>query len=162
MDSLHAIGFYVSSGVLLLGGLGVALLPGRELRGLALAVTGVGLAGAYFVLSAGTAGIVALIAYAGCAAMVAVPGYRLADVVVTSAWRQVGAVAAALLLAAVAYSAFRADFVQAKFHGGLFDARAVAQLLLAHDVLATEAIAALGVVALAGAAAAWRLRDRAR
>src|SRR5207249_2104777 len=31
MDSLHAIGFYVSSGVLLLGGLGVALMRGREL-----------------------------------------------------------------------------------------------------------------------------------
>src|SRR5205823_2237980 len=53
MDSLHAIGFYVSSGVLILGGLGVALLPGRDLRGVALAVTGAGLAGAYVSLSAG-------------------------------------------------------------------------------------------------------------
>ena len=38
MDSLHAIGFYVSSGVSLAGGLGVALLPLRDQRGAAMAV----------------------------------------------------------------------------------------------------------------------------
>ena len=162
MDSLHAIGFYASSGVLLLGGLGVALLPGRELRGIALAITGAGLAGLYLSLSSGTAAIIALVAYAGCGVMVAGPGYRAVEVVVTQLWRQVGAVGAALLLVVLMYSAFRSDFVKAPFHGGLFDARAVAQLLLAHDVLATEAIATLGVAAIAGAAVAWRFRDRAR
>ena len=162
MDSLHAIGFYVSSGVLLLGGLGVALVPGRELRGIAVAVTGLGLAGAYLSLSSGTAAIVALVAYAGCAVMVAGPGYRAVDILATSLWRQVGAVAAALLLVVLGYSAFRADFVTAPFHGGAFDAREVARLLLAHDVFATGAIATLGLAAVAGAAAAWRFRDRVR
>jgi hypothetical protein len=162
MDSLHAIGFYASSGVLLLGGLGVAVAPGRDLRGIAVAVCGFGLAGAYLSLSSGMAAIVALVAYAGCALMVAWPRYRLVDVVVSPLWRQVGAVGAALLLAALAYSAFRGDYVHAAFRGGSFDARSVAQLLLGHDVLATEAIAALGLAALAGAAAAWRVRERAR
>jgi NADH:ubiquinone oxidoreductase subunit 6 (subunit J) len=162
MDSLHAIGLYVSSGVLLLGGLGVALLPGRDLRGLALAASGLGLAGAYLSLSAGFAAVVALICYAGCAVMVAVPGYRSIEGVVTPLWRQLGALGAAGLLAALGFSAFRGDFVSAKFTGGAFDAAAIGRLLLAHDVLATEAIAALGFVAVVGAAAAWRLRDRAR
>lgn len=162
MDSLHAIGFYASSGVLLLGGLGVALAPGREMRGTALAVAGVGLAGVYLSLSAGIAAVVALVAYLGAALMVAAPAYRSVEVLATPLWRQAGAVGAALLLAVLAYSAFRADFVQTTFRGGMFDARAVAQLLLAHDVLATEAVAALGLAALAGAGAAWRLRDRAR
>ena len=162
MDSLHAIGFYVSSGVLLLGGLGVAVAPGRDLRGIALAAAGLGLAGAYVALSAGTAAIVALVAYVGCALMVAWPRYRLAEVVVAPLWRQVGAIGAALLLAALAYSAFRGDFVHAAFRGGSFEARSVGQLLLGHDVLATEAIAALGLATLAGAAAAWRVRERAR
>src|SRR5260370_41886077 len=55
MDSLHAIGFYVSSGVALVGGLGVALLPSRGLRGAGIAVVGLGLAGIYLALSAGFA-----------------------------------------------------------------------------------------------------------
>ena len=46
MDSLHAIGFYVSSGVSLAGALGVALLPARSQRGLAMAAAGLGLAAA--------------------------------------------------------------------------------------------------------------------
>jgi hypothetical protein len=163
MDSLHAIGFYVSSGVLLLGGLAVALAPGRDQRGLGLAAMAIGLGGAYLSLSAGFAAAVALVCYAGCALMVAGgPGYRKVEAVVTPAWRQVGAVAAAALLAVLAFSAFRGDFVHASFSAGPFDARAVARLLLAHDALATEAVAALSLAALAGAAAAWRLRDRAR
>jgi len=162
MDSLHAIGFYVSSGVLLLGGLGVALLPGRDLRGIALAVSGAGLAGAYVSLSAGFAAIVALICYLGCAAMVAGPGYRVVEGVVGPVWRQVGAIGAAALLVVLGFAAFRGDFVHASFSAGPFDARAVARLLLAHDVLATEAVAALAIVAAAGAVGAWRIRDRAR
>src|SRR2546427_7031252 len=95
MDSLHAIGFYVSSGVLLIGGLGVALLPGRELRGAALAVVGVGLGGLYVSLAAGFAAVVALICYLACGALVAGPRYRSVEVVVGPLWRQVGALGAA-------------------------------------------------------------------
>jgi hypothetical protein len=162
MDSLHAIGFYVSSGVLLVGGLGVALLPGRDLRGISLAAVGVGLAGAYVSLTAGFAAAVALLCYAGCAVMVAGPGYRTVEAVVTPLWRQLGALGAAALLGVLAFSAYRSDFVQHRFSGGPFEARAIGRLLLAHDVLATEAVAALAFAAAAGATAVWRLRDRAR
>ena len=162
MDSLHAIGFYVSSGVLLLGGLGVALMRGRDLRGLAMAAAGAGLAGVYLSLSAAFAAIVALVCYLGCAVLVAGPGYRSVESVVSPMWRQIGAAAAAALLAVLAYVAFHGDFVTARYSAGPFDVGAVANLLLAHDTLATEAIAALALAAAAGAAAAWRMRDRAR
>src|SRR2546428_3922812 len=48
MDPLHAIGFYVSSGISLAGALGVALLPRRGQRGAALGVVGLGLAGVFW------------------------------------------------------------------------------------------------------------------
>src|SRR5438874_7393332 len=107
MDSLHAIGFYASSGVSLAGALGVALLPGRGLRGASMAVVGVGLAGIYLSLSAGFVAAVALVCYAGCAFLVASPLYRPLEGVVGPLWRQVGAIGAAALLAVLAYSAFR-------------------------------------------------------
>jgi NADH:ubiquinone oxidoreductase subunit 6 (subunit J) len=115
MDSLHAIGFYVSSGVSVAGGLGVALLPRRDMRGASLFVVAVGLAGIYLTLSAGFAAVVALICYAGAAVVLAGPRYRSIDVVVGPVWRQVGGVGAAALLALLAYSAFRGSFVHASF-----------------------------------------------
>ena len=161
MDSLHAIGFYVSSGVSLAAGLGVALLPSRGRRGVALAVLGVGLAGIYLTLSAGLAAIVALVCYLGCAAMFASPRYRRLETV-GGAWRQVGAVAAAALLAIVVYSAFRGDFVHASFYGGTFGVANLGRVFFAHDAVATEALAAIVFAALAGAAAVWRARERGR
>jgi NADH:ubiquinone oxidoreductase subunit 6 (subunit J) len=162
MDSLHAVGFYASSGISLAGGLGVALLPRRDQRGAAMGVAGVGLAGIYLSLSAGFAAVVALLCYAGCAALLAGPRYRSLDSVVRPLWRQLGAIGAAALLALLAYSAFRGDFDQATFFGGAFGTAAVGRLLFAHDALATEAVAALVLVALAGATAVWRARERAR
>jgi NADH:ubiquinone oxidoreductase subunit 6 (subunit J) len=162
MDSLHAIGFYVSSGVSLAGGLGVALLPSRGQRGLSLGVLGLGLAGIYLTLSAGLAAVVALACYLGCATMVASPQYRRLETVVGGAWRQVGAIAAGGLLAILAYSAFRGDFVHASFYGGTFGVANLGRVLFAHDALATEAVAAIVFAALAGGAAAWRARDRGR
>ncbi len=162
MDSLHAIGFYVSSGVLLAGGLGVVLLPLREWRGIAMAAAAVGLAGAYLSLSAGFAAIVALICYAACALVLGGPGHRVVQVTIGPLWRQLGAAGAAVLLVLLAYSAFKGAFVHATFYGGAFDTAAVGRLLFAHDAMAVEAVAALTVVAAAGGAAAWRLRERAR
>lgn len=162
MDSLHAIGFYVSSGVSLAGGLGVALLPGRDLRGLALGVLGVGLGGIYLTLSAGLAALVAAVCYLGCAALVASPQYRPVEGVVGSLWRQVGAIAAAILLAVLAYSAFRGDFVHASFYGGVFGVANLGRVFFAHDALATEAVALLVLAAFAGATAMWRVRERGR
>ncbi len=163
MDSLHAIGFYASSGVLFAGALGVALLPGRDWRGVALAVTGVGLAGVYLFLSAGFAAGVALVCYVACAVILAAPTYRPLDSAIHPLWRQLAGLGAAALLAVLAYSAFKGDFVHATFYGGVLNTAALGRLLFEHDALATDAIAGLALVTAAGAAAAaWRLRGRAR
>jgi NADH:ubiquinone oxidoreductase subunit 6 (subunit J) len=162
MDSLHAIGFYVSSGVSVIGALGVALMPARGLRGAAMAVAGVGIAGIYASLGAGFAALVALVCYLACAVLVAGQRYRSIEGVIGPFWRQLGAVAAGALLALLGYSAFRGDFAQAKAVSETFGASDVGRLLFAHDAFATEAIAALVLVSLAGAAAVWRARDRAR
>ena len=162
MDSLHALGFYASAAVSLGGGLLVAFLPTRALRGLAVGIAGLGIVGLYASLSADFAGLVALVSYAGCALLVAAPQYRVIDAAVGGAWRQVGAVAAAGLFAVLAYAAWRGDFVSATFRGGEIGSAAVGRLLFAHDALATEAVGALVLVALVGATAAWRVRDRSR
>jgi len=162
MDSLHAIGFYVSAAISVGGGLLVAFLPGRGARGLAVAVSGLGIAGLYASLSADFAGLVALVCYAGCALLVAAPRYRAVDSPVGFAWRQAGAVAAAGLFALPAYAAFRGDFVQATYRGGEIGSAAIGRVLFAHDALATAAVGALVFVALIGATAAWRVRERGR
>lgn len=162
MDSLQAIGFYVSSALSVTGALLVALLPGRGARGAALGLTGVGLAGIYLFLSAGFAAAVALVCYAGSAWLVAGPGRGGLEQAVRPAWRQLAAVAAAGLLASLAYAAFRGAFVHATFYGGWFGSAAIGRLLFAHDALATEAVAALAAVALVGASLAWRGRGPGR
>src|SRR5437763_16688624 len=118
MDSLHAIGFYVSSGVSLAGALGVALLPLRDQRGVALGVAGIGLAGLYLSLSAGFAALVALLCYAGGAWLLAGPRYRSIESVAGSVWRQAGALGAAGLLAILAYAALRGGVARPTVHGG--------------------------------------------
>ena len=163
MDSLHAIGFYVSAAISVGGGLLVAFLPGRGSRGVALAVAGVGIVGLYLSLSAGFAGAVALVCYAGCALLVAAPQYRVMDTVAAGAWRQVGAVAAGGLFAVLAYAAWRGNFFHPTLsYLGAINSASVGRLLFAHDALATEAVGALILVALAGATAVWRVRDRGR
>ena len=108
------------------------------------------------------AGLAGLVCYAGCALLIAGPRYRIVDSPVGFAGRQVGAVAAAGLLAVLSYAAFRGDFVEATYRGGEIGAAAVGRVLFAHDALATEAVGVLILSALVGAAAAWRVRDRGR
>lgn len=163
MDSLHTLGFYASSGISLAGGLGAALLPTRRQRGVSLGVVGVGLSGAYVALSAGFAAAIALICYVGAAWLIASRRYRSLEDTAHPTWRQVGAIGAAALLALLAFSAFRGDFVHTMlFYGGAFDVAAIGRLIFAHDAMAAEAVAALALVALAGASAAWRMRERGR
>jgi NADH:ubiquinone oxidoreductase subunit 6 (subunit J) len=162
MDSLHAIGFYVSAAISVGGGLLVAFLPGRGARGLAVAVSGLGIAGLYASLSADFAGLVALVCYAGCALLIAAPRYRVVDSPVGFAWRQAGAVAAAGLFAVLAYAAYRGDFVEATYRGGEIGSAAIGRVLFAHDALATAAVGALVFITLIGATAAWRVRERGR
>jgi NADH:ubiquinone oxidoreductase subunit 6 (subunit J) len=162
MDSLHTIGFFLSAALSVAGGLSVAFLSGRPRRGLALAVAAVGIAGLYLSLSAGFAALVALVCYGGCALLLAGPGYRVIEPAIGARWRQAGAIAAAALMAALAYAAYRGDFSRAAYFGGDFGSAALGRRLFAHDALATVAIAALVLVALVGATVAWRGRDRSR
>ena len=162
MDSLHAIGFYASAALSIGGGLLFAFLPGRTGRGAAMAVAGLGIAGAYASLSAGFASLVALVCYAGCAVILAGPRYRSVESAVGGLWRQLAALASAVLFAALAYAAIRGDFVKVPFRGGAFDSAAIGRLLVAHDALATDAVAALLLISLVGATLAWRSRNRER
>jgi hypothetical protein len=162
MDSLHAIGFYVSAALSVAGGLSVAFLSDRSRRGLSLAVAAIGVAGIYLSLSAGFAAIVALVCYGGCALLLAGSTYRSVELAIAAQWRQLGAVAAAALMAALAYAAYRGHFAHASFFGGPIGSAALGRRLFAHDALATEAVAALVLVALVGATVAWRARDRSR
>jgi NADH:ubiquinone oxidoreductase subunit 6 (subunit J) len=167
MDSLHAIGFYMSSGLSVAGGLAVAFLQGRGRRALALAVAGVGVAGIYTSLSAGFAGVAALVSFAGCALLLAGPSYRAIEPAVSGRWRQIGALAAAALFAALAWSAFRGTFAGPWtgyspwiLGGDGSGASQVGRLLFTHDALSADAVGALVLVALVGATAVWRGRER--
>jgi NADH:ubiquinone oxidoreductase subunit 6 (subunit J) len=163
MDSLHAIGFYVSAAISVGGGLAVAFLPGRGSRGISLAIAGAGIAGVYLFLYAGFAALVAVVCYAGCALLVAAPQYRVMETVVAGTWRQAGAVAAGGLFAVLAYAAWRGQFAHpTSFYLGGFNGASVGRLLFAHDAMTTVAVGALILVALVGATAAWRIRERGR
>src|SRR2546430_17504159 len=105
MDSLHAIGFYVSSGVSVAGALGVALLPRRDQRGVGMAVVGLGLAGLYVSLSAGFAAVPALVCYLGAAWLLAAPPYPSFERGTGAGLRQIGGGGAGRLLAALAVRA---------------------------------------------------------
>jgi hypothetical protein len=162
MDSPHEIGFFVSSAVALAGAVLVALLPGRDLRSLALLVSGAGVAGVEVSLSAGFAALVTLVSFAGSAALLARPDYRAFEWRDAALWRQLGAVGAALMLALLGYAAYRGAFAHVKFNGGDLGTAAVGRLLFAREALATEAVTAIVVVALVVMALLWRLRERER
>ena len=162
MDSLHSIGFYASSAVAVLGAVLVAVLPGRGTRALALFVVGVGVAGVDLSLSAGFAAGVVLLCFAACAALIARHDYRSFDFTTAFAWRQLGAIAAAVLVLGLAYAAYRGNFSHVSFNGGDLGTAAVGRLLFAHDAAATDAVGVLVLIALAGLTVAWRLRERER
>jgi NADH:ubiquinone oxidoreductase subunit 6 (subunit J) len=162
MDSLHAIGFFLSAALSVAGGLSVAFLSNRPRRGLALAVVAIGVAGMYLSLSAGFAAAVALVCYGGCALVLAGSAYRMVEPAVSMRWRQLGAIGAAGLIALLAYAAFRGNFAQHQYFGGPIGSAALGRQLFAHDAIATEAVAALALVALVGATLAWRARERSR
>src|SRR2546426_11985629 len=106
MDSLHAIGFYVSSGISLAGALGVALLPRRGQRGAALGMVGLGLAGLYASLSAGVAAPLALVCYLGAAWVIAGPPDRAIEGGARAARRPIAAVRAGGVRAVCPQSGF--------------------------------------------------------
>jgi hypothetical protein len=162
MDSPHAIGFYASSAVAVVGAVLVAILPGRGARALALLVAGLGVAGVEVSLSAGfTAGVVFL-TFAGSAALIARHDYRSFDFTTALPWRQLGAIAAAILLLALAYAAYRGNFSHVTFNGGALGTAAVGRLLFAHDAAPTAAVGVLILIALVTLTVLWRVRERER
>src|SRR3989442_7702366 len=156
MDSLHAIGFYVSAALAGTGGLFLAFTDSRQRRAVALGLVGLGVAGIDLALSAGFAALVVLICYAGCALLAMRPDHRFLEQAASGPWRQAGAVGAALLLAVLAYAAFRGNFAHATFNGGPFGSVAVGRLLFAHHSLAAGAGGGFVLAALVGAAGALR------
>src|SRR5260370_15154053 len=87
MDSLHAIGFYVSAALAGVGGLGLAFARHHERRGVALGLVGLGVAGSYASLSAGFAAVLALLCYAGRALLITRPHYRPGGQAGRTPWR---------------------------------------------------------------------------
>src|SRR2546427_4201454 len=120
MDSLHAIGFYVSAALAGAGGLFLAFTDSRQRRAVALGLVGLGVAGIDLALSAGFTALVVLICYAGCALLAMRPDHRFLEQAASGPWRQAGAGGAVPLLAGVAYAGFRGGFRPPAFNGGAF------------------------------------------
>src|SRR6266571_5005179 len=118
------------------------------------ASSAVALGGGLVVVFAGGRGLRAL--------LLARPDYRTVRGGAAQVWRQLAAVGVAILLAALAYAAFRGDFAHVTFNGGFFGSAAVGRLLFARDALAVEAVGALVLAALVGLTVAWRVHDRSR
>src|SRR5256885_12271812 len=95
MDSLHAIGFYVSAALAGAGGLFLAFTDSRQRRAVALGLVGLGVAGIDLALSAGFTALVVLICYAGCALLAMRPDHRFLEQAASGPWRQAGAGGAA-------------------------------------------------------------------
>src|SRR3989442_6530887 len=107
MDSLHAIGFYVSAALAGLGGILLAFLHGHARRGAALALTGLGVAGIYASLSAGFAAIAVLVCYAAAAFVLARPDHGTVEQVTGGLWRPVRDPGAGVLVGVPAFAAVR-------------------------------------------------------
>ena len=159
MDILHALLFYVSAVPTVGGALGVSLLVGRR-RALSLAVFGLGLAILYADLNAAFAGVVALVAYLGSAALLVGTYASVPDAEEKSPRlvAQIAAVLAAVVFAVLVYVAFRGTYFANPYSGGgLIGAAAVGRLLLGRDPLALEAAAAGLLLAVIGFGVAGRL-----
>src|SRR5256712_11855044 len=152
MDSLHAIGFYVSAALAGAGGLFLAFTDSRRRRAVALGLVGLGVAGIVLALSAGFTALVVLICYAGCALLAMRPDHRFLEQAASGPWRQAGAVGAALLLAVLAYAAFRGNFAHATFNGGPFGSVAGGRVVFAPGALGAAGGGGLGAGVPGGAA----------
>src|SRR2546426_2891058 len=150
MDSLHAIGFYVSAALAGAGGLFLAFPASGQRRAVALGLVGLGVAGIDLALSAGFTALVVLICYAGCALLAMRPDHRFLEQAASGPWRQAGAVGAALLLAGVAYAAFCGNFAPAAFNGGPFRSVAGGRGLFPPPGAGAAAGGGVGVVSVGG------------
>ena len=162
MDTLHSVLFYALATVTVGGALATALAPAR-LRAHSMAIVAIGLAGLYTVLSAGFAGVIALLAYLGVA------------VLARGNWRWEGGTAGAVeeprgvlqqlagplagvAFVVLAYLAWRTAFHSGHRVSGEFNATALGRLLVNRDALALEALALALLAGGAGAGLAARVR----
>lgn len=147
MDALHSTVFYVFSAVAVAGALLAAIARSRALGFGGLLLVALGVALVLADLSGGFAGLVVFILLAGSAALTAaVPigaeaPLRRAD--------NLGAIAAALVFAALAYASYRGVFHAAGYPGGTFNAAALGRLLIGRDGMALIAVAAAVLIGLA-------------
>ena len=162
MDTLHSVLFYALATVTVGGALVTALAQAR-LRALSLAVVAIGLAGLYTVLSAGFAGVIALLAYLGVAALA--HGHRRWEAAAPGAveetrgfLQQLAGPLAGLSFLVLAYLAWRTGFHPGYRVSGEINATALGRLLVNRDALALEALALALLVGAAGAGLAARVR----
>lgn len=146
MDQLHSTLFYVFAAVAVLGALLAALARSRGLGALGLLLVALGVALELADLSAGFAGLIVFVLLLGAGALVlltpaaAEASFRRAD--------NLGALAAALLFAALAYASYRGLYHPAGYPGGTFNAAALGRLLAGRDALGLIAVAAAALIGI--------------
>ena len=162
MDTLHSVLFYALATVTVGGALATALAPAR-LRALSMALVAIGLASLYTILSAGFAGVIALLAYLGVAVLV--HGHwrwEAATPAVVDEPRgilqQLAGPLAGIAFLVLAYLAWRTGFHSGYRFNGEFNATALGRLLVNRDALAMEALGLALFAAAAGAGLATRVR----
>ena len=147
MDTLHSVVFYIFSAIAVAGALLAALARSRELGLGGLFLVAIGAAIVLADLSGGFAGLVVFILLFAAAALTStVPlgaetPFRRAE--------NLGALAAALLFAALAYASYRGLYHSAGYPGGTFNAAALGRLLIGRDGMAVIAGAAAVLIGLA-------------
>jgi NADH:ubiquinone oxidoreductase subunit 6 (subunit J) len=155
VDLVLTIVFLICAILAVAGALGASLGPSASWRQTGLLAMAVGTAGVLASLSAGYAALVALVCLGASAVMLgaaaAVPG-RVGLRGVPTVPAQAGAVAAALLLAALLVVALRGTFAAGGGAGPAFDAAGVGRAFFGRDALALEAVGAALTVALAAGA----------
>ena len=133
MDVLTSVLFYALAALALIGGLGVAVLPTGSPRALSFLLLTAGAAGMYAVLEAGFVAALALLVLVASGLLLAPLPAPGATVPRGRIGHQLGAVAAAGLFALLAYAAYRGGLFKGTYSAadfGFFNAAAMGQLLL--------------------------------
>jgi hypothetical protein len=162
VDVVLTIVFFLCAILAVAGAVVAAVGPVAPWRILGLLALAVGTAGVLASLSAGFAALVALVCL-GASAVLLGPMDASAGAVAARSQAglsaQVGAVAAALLLAVLLVVAFGGSFVRAGQAGPAFDAVALGRLFFGRDAVALEAVGATLTAALAVGALARSRRS---
>ena len=165
MDLVLTIVFFICAILAVAGALGASLVPDAPWRLLGLLAVAVGTAGVLVSLSAGFAALVALVCLGASAVLIGgtaaggaagSPRLRFDVADAGAALRlsaQIGAVAAAALLAILLVVAVAGSFVSGPHTGDAFGAAAVGRAFFGRDALAREAVGATLMAALAVGAA---------